>query len=116
MGLSNAMLDELTAGIRTPQEMETLYAQMLQHMINRWKRRCRRTWTMRPTVAAMAMCATARTARRGRTVQSSLKQRLEVYRPANVDGRLAHPKRIPATSLEQPDCDPAHWRSISPAT
>ena len=35
MALTKAMLDELTAGYQTPQEMETLYSQMLQHMINR---------------------------------------------------------------------------------
>lgn len=35
MALTKAMLDELTAGYKTPQEMETLYSQMLQHMINR---------------------------------------------------------------------------------
>jgi hypothetical protein len=35
MALSKAMLDELTAGYKTPQELESLYAQMLQHMINR---------------------------------------------------------------------------------
>jgi putative transposase len=28
-------LDELTAGYKTPEEMESLYSQMLQHMINR---------------------------------------------------------------------------------
>jgi transposase-like protein len=35
MELSKTMLDELTSGFKTPQELETLYAQMLQHMINR---------------------------------------------------------------------------------
>lgn len=35
MALTKAQLDELTAGYSTPQEMETLYSQMLQHMINR---------------------------------------------------------------------------------
>ena len=35
MALSKAMLDELTAGYKTPQELESLYSQMLQHMINR---------------------------------------------------------------------------------
>ena len=35
MELSKAMLEELTAGLKTPQELETLYAQMLQHMVNR---------------------------------------------------------------------------------
>ena len=35
MELSKAMLDELTAGFKTPQELESLYAQMLQHMVNR---------------------------------------------------------------------------------
>lgn len=35
MALTKTMLDELTAGYQTPQEMETLYSQMLQHMINR---------------------------------------------------------------------------------
>lgn len=35
MVLTRQMLDELTAGYQTPQEMETLYSQMLQHMINR---------------------------------------------------------------------------------
>ena len=35
MALTKTMLDELTAGYKTPHEMETLYAQMLQHMINR---------------------------------------------------------------------------------
>ena len=34
MALSKAMLDELTAGYKTPQELESLYSQMLQHMIN----------------------------------------------------------------------------------
>jgi transposase-like protein len=33
--LSNEILDQLTAGIKTPQEIETLYSQMLQRMINR---------------------------------------------------------------------------------
>lgn len=33
--LTKAQLDELTAGYTTPQEMEKLYSQMLQHMINR---------------------------------------------------------------------------------
>jgi transposase-like protein len=33
--LSKQMLDELTAGYKTPEQMEGLYAQMLQHMINR---------------------------------------------------------------------------------
>lgn len=35
MKLSKEQLDALTAGYTTPQEMETLYSQMLQHMINR---------------------------------------------------------------------------------
>lgn len=35
MPLTKTQLDELTAGYNTPQEMETLYSQMLQHMINR---------------------------------------------------------------------------------
>lgn len=35
MELTKAQLDELTAGYSTPQEMEKLYSQMLQHMINR---------------------------------------------------------------------------------
>jgi len=35
MALTKTMLDELTAGYSTPQEMEKLYSQMLQHMINR---------------------------------------------------------------------------------
>ena len=35
MALTKTMLDELTAGYKTPQDMETLYSQMLQHMINR---------------------------------------------------------------------------------
>lgn len=35
MTLTKTQLDELTAGYKTPQEMETLYSQMLQHMINR---------------------------------------------------------------------------------
>ncbi len=35
MALTKTMLDELTAGYKTPQEMEALYSQMLQHMINR---------------------------------------------------------------------------------
>lgn len=35
MKLSKEQLDELTAGYTTPQEMESLYSQMLQHMINR---------------------------------------------------------------------------------
>jgi putative transposase len=35
MALTKAQLDELTAGYSTLQEMETLYSQMLQHMINR---------------------------------------------------------------------------------
>jgi transposase-like protein len=33
--LTKVQLDELTAGYSTPQEMEKLYSQMLQHMINR---------------------------------------------------------------------------------
>jgi transposase-like protein len=35
MALSKAMLDELTAGYKTPQELEGLYSQMLQPMVNR---------------------------------------------------------------------------------
>jgi putative transposase len=35
MTLTKVQLDELTAGCSTPQEMEKLYSQMLQHMINR---------------------------------------------------------------------------------
>ena len=35
MSLSKAMLDELTAECKTPQDVEKLYSQMLQHMINR---------------------------------------------------------------------------------
>ena len=35
MTLTKAQLDELTVGYNTPQEMENLYSQMLQHMINR---------------------------------------------------------------------------------
>lgn len=35
MTLTKVQLDELTAGYSTPQEMEKLYSQMLQHMINR---------------------------------------------------------------------------------
>ncbi|KAF1719522.1 IS256 family transposase [Pseudoxanthomonas wuyuanensis] len=35
MKLSLEQLDALTAGYKTPEEMETLYSQMLQHMINR---------------------------------------------------------------------------------
>ena len=33
--LDKAMLDELTAGCKTPQDVEKLYSRMLQHMINR---------------------------------------------------------------------------------
>ncbi len=35
MALSKAMLDELVGDCKTPQDMEKLYSQMLQHMINR---------------------------------------------------------------------------------
>lgn len=35
MALSKAMLDELGDDCKTPQDMEKLYSQMLQHMINR---------------------------------------------------------------------------------
>lgn len=35
MALTKAMLDELVGECKTPQEMEKLYSQMLQHMINR---------------------------------------------------------------------------------
>lgn len=35
MELDKATLDKLTEGYKTPQEMERLYSQMLQHMINR---------------------------------------------------------------------------------
>jgi len=35
MALTKAMLDELVGDCKTPQEMEKLYSQMLQHMINR---------------------------------------------------------------------------------
>ncbi len=35
MDLSKAMLDELTGDCKTPQDVEKLYSQMLQHMINR---------------------------------------------------------------------------------
>lgn len=35
MELSKALLEELTAGLKTPQELESLYGQMLQHMVNR---------------------------------------------------------------------------------
>lgn len=34
MALNMAMLDELTAGCKTPQDVKKLYPQMLQHMIN----------------------------------------------------------------------------------
>src|SRR5262245_29714332 len=34
MKLSKEQLEALTAGYNTPQEMESLYLQMLQHMIN----------------------------------------------------------------------------------
>jgi putative transposase len=35
MALTPEMLDELTKGYKTPEELSTLYSQMLQHMINR---------------------------------------------------------------------------------
>lgn len=35
MDLNKAMLDELTADCKTPQDVEKLYSQMLQHIINR---------------------------------------------------------------------------------
>lgn len=35
MDLNKAMLDELTGDCKTPQDVEKLYSQMLQHMINR---------------------------------------------------------------------------------
>lgn len=35
MDLNKAMLDELTADCKSPQDVEKLYSQMLQHMINR---------------------------------------------------------------------------------
>ena len=35
MKLSKEHLDELTAGYTTPEQIESLYSQMLQHMINR---------------------------------------------------------------------------------
>ena len=35
MELDKTMLDQLTADFKTPQDMEKLYSQMLQHMINR---------------------------------------------------------------------------------
>ena len=35
MALSKAMLDELVGDCKTPQDIEKLYSQMLQHMINR---------------------------------------------------------------------------------
>lgn len=35
MGLSKQMLDELTGECKTPGDVEKLYSQMLQHMINR---------------------------------------------------------------------------------
>ncbi len=35
MAMTKTMLDELTAGYKTSQEMEALYSQILQHMINR---------------------------------------------------------------------------------
>lgn len=35
MSLNKTMLDELTADCKTPQDVEKLYSQMLQHMINR---------------------------------------------------------------------------------
>ncbi|ACD57264.1 hypothetical protein [Xanthomonas oryzae] len=35
MELDKTMLDELTSGCKTPQDVEKLFSQMLQHMINR---------------------------------------------------------------------------------
>ncbi len=35
MKLTKEQLEELTAGYKTPEQMESLYSQMLQHMINR---------------------------------------------------------------------------------
>jgi transposase-like protein len=35
MALTKAMLDELVGDCKTPQEVEKLYSQILQHMINR---------------------------------------------------------------------------------
>jgi len=35
MKLDKGQLEELTKGYKTPEEMSELYAQMLQHMINR---------------------------------------------------------------------------------
>ena len=35
MKLDTGQLEELTKGYKTPEEMGDLYAQMLQHMINR---------------------------------------------------------------------------------
>ena len=35
MDMSKAMLEELTGGCKTPQDVEKLFSQMLQHMINR---------------------------------------------------------------------------------
>lgn len=35
MELDKTMLDELTGDCKTPQDVERLYSQMLQHMINR---------------------------------------------------------------------------------
>jgi hypothetical protein len=35
MALTPEKLDELVAGCKTPKDVESLYTQMLQHMINR---------------------------------------------------------------------------------
>jgi transposase-like protein len=35
MQISKERLDELTKDFKTPEQMESLYSQMLQHMINR---------------------------------------------------------------------------------
>lgn len=38
MALTAEMLEELTQGNKTPEELSKLYSQMLQHMINRYLR------------------------------------------------------------------------------
>lgn len=56
MKVDETMLDGLTAQCKTPQDVAELYTQMLQWVIDRWRRSWKRTW-------AMAGSSSRRTAR-----------------------------------------------------
>lgn len=65
MELGKVMLDVLTRDCKTPQEVEKLYSQMLQHMINRSLEAEMQAHLVHAssTVGLAATCAAARAAR-----------------------------------------------------